>query len=201
MKRWMNWKLWGIACIGGVGIVVAAVLLLPGVRPTAAPSAAAVVHGKVADALDAADVHGQSIDFALARLQRKVAMPDLAVVGEVEKVVVDDMDRTDPKDFGLLVRYSSGVKLKVEPGHIDMADALEKTKGATVDGSAQPYRVEMIAGRTTWVADGGIQKLESGAYQSPTLLTWNSGSYTYTLEAGSDSVSLEDLKVAAESIR
>ncbi|MEO8453268.1 MAG: hypothetical protein ABI647_26000, partial [Gemmatimonadota bacterium] len=150
------------------------------------------------DALDSDDVLGIQLERALASLGWVPSLPDEALVGKPTKVVVDDLGKDDPKEYGLLIKYESGVKLFTSYGETDLH---QRQSGQPRSGTTDARSVlETVAGRQTAVNNGGVATLSRGDFEVPKTVCWNLRGYTYSMRSSSPDVSLAELKAAAASV-
>jgi hypothetical protein len=165
-------------------------------------SRGSVVHGAgIRGALDRPEIAGEkSLGAAFALMGRTVSLPDTSVVGPIRKIVVDDMTNSR-KDYGLLVAYSSGVELAVEPGRYDWKAELLQAQDATFTDGGAHYEVRTTAGRDTWIVRGGTQVLPSGEYGLQSSIAWNGPGVVYSLHATSASTTVDDLLRIAATVR
>lgn len=157
------------------------------------------VHGRIADALDSPGPGKTTLSDALSRIDRHVNLPAEALVGKPVTAFVDDADGRARKDYGLLVKFESGAKLKVEPGVTDLKQKLaDGQKAASADASAPQYQQVQVAGHDALAVRSGVQYLGSGGYEIPNILAWTDSGFTYRLESDPGSVSVDALmKIAA----
>lgn len=137
------------------------------------------------------DWPGNSHHFTYADVMRKasdVSFPATPVVGEAVKQTLDHLAAPRPIDNGVIVQYSSGVRLLSAPnsGFDPAARVKEVAALAKANGVTNPLRLEIINGRPTEVdpgvpwelktGPGGRQYVLGGAY-----LIWVEGGRIYNL--------------------
>lgn len=170
-------------------------------RATDAVPATKAPHGVAADALDWSN-DGMSLDAALATSGLSISMPSSSVVGLPTKIVLDETSQDERGRCGVMILFTSGIKLKVAPGETDL-QARYDAKGADpfTDGRKMPFEFAMVGSRKALLLRNGVQRPLHGE-DSPvrSRVTWNMNGLTYVLEGASDDAPVQRLVDAATSI-
>lgn len=160
------------------------------------------VHGSSGDALDLIPGTGLSLEDAVRKTGLQIALPKAAAVGEPVRIALDETGADAAGRPGLMVLYDSGIKLKVAAGELDYDAVLSMPAAPFTDRRASPFVRQVVAGRSSLVLQGGTQDGGArGALKVLPRIMWNMNGMTYTLEAGSDEVSVGALVSAASSIQ
>lgn len=171
------------------------------IQVTEASPATSPSHGVPADALDWSN-GGMSLDAALASSGLSVSMPSSSAVGIPSKIVLDETSRDERGRCGVMILFTSGVKLKVAPGETDL-QARYNAIGADpfTDGRKKPFEFATVGGRQALLLRNGVQRSQHGG-DSPvrSRVTWNMNGLTYVLEGASDDTSAQRLADAAASV-
>lgn len=167
-----------------------------------APELAIADRGRISGALDAPNPQSMTLSEALGRINRRVPLPDVALTGDAVRAEIDDWDGKKPSEYGLLVLYSSGLKLMVEPGVLDVGQKASSGRSARFsDGDSSHYKEVRIGNRQALLVKGGTQILTIGEYAVPDMVAWNDAGFTYRLQAEPGVFSTEQLLQIAESVR
>jgi hypothetical protein len=133
---------------------------------------------------------------------RNVPLPDTSVVGDPTGAQLDELAKADKGSYGLLVGYSSGLNLTVEPGSTDLMALEARSTARFTDGRTKDFELIADGGRTYAVSPGGTQDLGPlGTNVVRPHLVFDLDDMTYTLTATSGSLTLDDLMNAARTIR
>jgi hypothetical protein len=196
---------WTALCALGV-VAVAVTLLASGSREAvvgSAPNAqeARNIHGSGGDALDW-DTPGITLAEALSQMGGTVALPPASVVGEPQKVVLDETARDETGNPGLLILYSSGIKLMVSPGGTDLGREAAADFAPFEDKRAKAFELVVDRGTPRMVTRGGVQVIRGGS-RSEVMprVTWNLDGYTYAAVGTSQDVTIGELMKVANGIR
>lgn len=170
------------------------------------PTSAAAVPEKGGPMWDALGL----ITYEQAMLKASdVSFPSTSVVGEPTHVLLDHRSTPNPVDYGVVVEYSSGIRLYVtkDTGSFDPAASYARVAGLAAEANSRnPVALRPIAGRTTYVDLGRPWEFESPGgggrtgYWGGAGLTWVDGARVYRLHATRFDIPVETLVRAAETI-
>ncbi|MHB8706854.1 MAG: hypothetical protein ACYC77_10105 [Coriobacteriia bacterium] len=152
-----------------------------------------------ADRLDWDEV-GLPLEEAIVKSGLAVTLPDSAAIGKPTKVVLDETSGGSDGQTGLMILYSSGVKLKIAPAETDLRAVAGRTGAATfTDGRKTPFSEALVNGRPAVLLKEGAQRGTHGITPVTALIIWNMDGCTYRLESASVDVTLESLIAMAEA--
>lgn len=169
--------------------------------PDVTPNAPVVPgsHGMPADRLDWDEV-GLPLDEAIVKSGLKVTLLDSVAIGKPTKVVLDETSGGGGGRTGLMILYSSGVKLKIAPTETDLHAVATRPGASTfTDGRQTPFSEALVNGRPALLLREGAQRGAHGITPVTALTIWNTDGCTYRLESASSDVTLELLKAMAEA--
>lgn len=157
-------------------------------------------HGMPADRLDW-DESGIPLNEAIRRSGLAVTLPDDTLLGQPEKVVVDETSADASGRMGIMIRYSGGVKLKVGPSETDLAVLAGRPGAAPFrDGRARPFSEGQVKGLPALLLKEGTQTVRANAESEvPARIIWNMNGCTYQLESAEPRVTLDTLVRIASS--
>lgn len=160
-------------------------------------------HFIYSDLLDNKDESGVTIEEALKKVNSDVSLPSSLVVGEIIKVVLSDQNYAETGKWGMGVLYDSGIKLWIQPGEEDLERTINEKVAPYSDSRENAFVRQNIGGRETLVGKGGFQIIdnENTRVRAHPILLWNKNGMKYQLRTNSDTVTVGDLKKAAESIK
>jgi hypothetical protein len=149
-------------------------------------AARAMPHGVTVTALDVAGSSALTVEEAIGLTGMSISLPDPALVGEPVKVALNETVEDGQGRMGLLIRYSSGVTLSIEPGETAPERLLGRPSGSLpfTDGRTSTFQPETLADRKVLARLPGIQYSDAGESGVPAMLLWSLDGATYRLVDG-----------------
>jgi hypothetical protein len=168
-----------------------------------APSKSALLsgpHGSYVGPLDNPRAPGIPLAEGLRQFGHSVLLPNKAIVGAVQKVLVVN-DPTSGRPTTLLVKFQSGLDFSADVGQYDLQNDMAQA-GDLATGSAPVLYMTSVNGRDYLVNRGGEQVVDQRTLPLSKVVIWNGSGLWYRLEATADSsATAQSLLTIAEAMK